>query len=80
MMRFRLWSVALLAMLMTAALTPGALADAIAPAPSALWTTGGNGPPPMAWRDGPRMRPRQVSGLPWSRVWVERNLFRNKGR
>lgn len=70
MMRFRLWSVALLAMLMTAALTPGALADTIAPAPSSLWATGGSGPPPMAWRDGPRMRPRQVSGLPWSRVWV----------
>ena len=78
-MKFRMMSVALLAMLLVAALTPAAFADTIIPARVSVTDTGGGGPPPIAWRALARA-PRQVSGLPWSRVWVERNLFRNRGR
>lgn len=78
-MRFRMMGIAMVAMLLIAALTPAALADTVAPPRSALSETGGGGPPPIVWRELARA-PRQVSGLPWSRVWVERNLFRNRGR
>lgn len=78
-MKFRTMGVALVAMLLLAAVAPAAQATAL-PASYGVHSTSGGGPPPDAREWIARRAPRQVSGLPWSRVWIERNLLRNRGR
>jgi len=79
-MRFRFMSLAMIAMLLIAAITPTASADAALPASYAPGEARGDDPPDARMLSASRRRARQVSGLPWSRVRVERNLLRNRGR
>ena len=78
-MKIRMMSLATIAMLLVALLTPTAFADSATVPRTYTSAVSDDGPPSIAWCFAGRA-PRQVSGLPWSRVWVERNLFRNKGR
>lgn len=78
-MKLRLLSLSLVVAMLLAALTPTAHADSLPASAYAPAEARGDDPPGMRWAYAPRLA-RQVSGLPWSRVWVERNLFRNRGR
>jgi hypothetical protein len=79
-MRSTLFRFSLLFALLVAAITPAAHADALPPTAYAPSEARGDDPPADRSFSMASRRARQVSGLPWSRVWVERNLFRNRGR
>lgn len=79
-MRIRLMPLFLAVAMLVAAITPTTSADALPASSYAPAEPRGDDPPAARWlfeRDRPA---RQVSGLPWSRVWVERNWHANKGR
>lgn len=79
-MRIRFLSLSLVVALLVAAITPAAIADTLPASPYAPAEARGDDPSAARWLYESDRPARQVSGLPWSRVWVERNLFRNRGR
>lgn len=79
-MRIRFLSFSLVVALLVAAITPAATADALPATAYAPAEARGDDPPAVRWLYESDRPARQVSGLPWSRVWVERNWHSHKGR
>lgn len=79
-MRIRLMPLFLVVAMLVAAITPTVHAEALPASSYAPAEPRGDDPPAARWLFAHERPARQVSGLPWSRVWVPRNLFRNRGR
>ena len=83
-MRIRLLSLSFVVALLAAAITPTVHAEALPASSYAPSEARGDDFEPWDFAGvsethrGPFAR--QVSGLPWSRVWTPRNLWRNRGR
>lgn len=81
-MRIRFLSLSLIAALLVAAVAPAAHASTAPPAQYMPAQPRADDFEPWDFCDAAShyTPARQVSGLPRSRVWVPRNLFRNRGR
>lgn len=79
-MRIRLMPMFLVVAMLVAAITPTVHAEALPASSYAPAEARGDDPPAARWLYESDRPARQVSGLPWSRVWTPRNLFRNRGR